>query len=60
MKQKYNQPVMLQIYLGSGKEAVKLKTSIEKEADISVSKMVVDSLRTTHPHLFRSEQNGSK
>lgn len=60
MTKTYNPPVTMQIYLGSGKKAEKLRDNIVKAAgEDSISEFVVELLRKADPTLFKGVENGS-
>lgn len=58
---KYNPPVSIQVYLGSGKGAEKLRENILKLAGKdSVSEVVVRLMKKADPALFKGTENGKK
>ena len=58
MTKVYNTPVVIQVYLGSGKKAERLRQNIVKMADKdSVSELIVRTLKKGEPALFKGVDN---
>lgn len=61
MVRKYNPPVSIMVYLGSGVEAEKLRLNIIKAAGKdSLSEYVVSLLKKAEPSLFKGVKDGKK
>lgn len=61
MVREHRLPVTIQVYLGSGERAEKLRTNLEKASKGgSLSRMIVDLLKRADPTLFKGVDNGSK
>lgn len=60
MVKKYNPPVTIQVYLGSGAAGAKLRENLEKRAagTGSLSEVVVELLKKADPTLFKGVENG--
>lgn len=60
MVKAHNPPVTIQVYLGSGKNGLKLRENLEKRAgkENSLSEIVVDLLKKADPALFKGVENG--
>jgi hypothetical protein len=55
----YNPPVSIQVYLGSGKRAEKLRENINRErGKDSLSEFIVTLLKKADPKLFKGIENG--
>lgn len=56
----HNYPVVIQVYLGSGKGAEKLRENLDKASGKdSLSEYLVNLMRKANPKLFKGvEQNG--
>lgn len=62
MVKQYNPPVVMQIYLGSGKKGERLRMNLQKLVPPggSVSAVVVDLLKKAEPSLFKGVEDGKK
>jgi type II secretory pathway component PulF len=62
MNKKHKFPVVVQLYLGSGKEAQEMRKELEKVAkdnNMSLSHMIMRILRVNEPDLFKGEQDAN-
>lgn len=62
MVKKYNAPVSIQVYLGSGVAGERLRENLEKKVPPkgSMSELVVGLLKKASPELFRGVDDGNK
>lgn len=57
----YNPTVTVQVYIGSGKKALKVRDNMEKaRGSISISKFIMDIIRKANPSLFKGADDGQK
>lgn len=59
---KYNTPVSIQVYLGSGKRGERLRENLDKRVGPgqSLSEIVMLLLRKADPTLFKGAEDGKK
>lgn len=57
---KYKAPVYIQVYIGSGDKAEKLRNDLIQLAGPSLSKFIMNVLRKQIPDLFKGEKSGRK
>ena len=62
MTKKYNAPVAIQVYLGSGEAGAKLRENLQKKVQPngSLSEVIVSLLRKADPTLFKGVENGKR